>query len=227
MTNSEPTPNAPIDDQNAGTSTAPRRKRWLLVGGIAAGALVLVGGTAAAVTAINGTSTDTVLSSNGPSHGGHSAAATAAANVRTQVTQDAPAAADFINAKNAAVAAVGGTGTDSIEWHRGGFEVDVRQNDGTEQTVYVAADGTTQVRSDIDSPDRTPDPLLTDADIEPILASVTAHSSTAAVTDIGTSDDGAPFEVDIRDTDGTESELDLDAAYAITVVDVDRPDHDE
>lgn len=223
MTNSEPTPNAPIDDRNTETPTAPRRKRALLIGGIAAGALLLAGGTAAAVTAINGASTDTVLSSNAQSRGGP----TAAADVRTQATQDAPAATAFIDAKNAAVAAVGGAGTDSIEWHNGGFEVDVRLGDGSEQTVHVAADGTTQVRSDIDSPDRTPDPLLTDADIEAILASVTAHSSTAAVTDISTSDDGAPFEVDIRDADGTESELDLDAAYAITVVDVDRDDHDE
>lgn len=128
---------------------------------------------------------------------------------------------DFLAAMDAAIAAAGGVGVESIDRDRGGFDVDVQLADGTDRSVFVPAQGDPIVEDD-DSEDGTPDPTLSADQVRSLFAAAATYSPTATVEDLSTDDDGAPFELTLREADGTETELDADAAFALTVTDIDR-----
>lgn len=212
---------------------APKRRgrKALVITAIVAGAVLLVGGASTALAfALGGFGTTTIGQQpviGGPSTTPGTPGATTDPSAGPGPSAAGPVDASvFIAAMDAAVSAVNGVGVQSIDREHDGFEVEVQVSDGSDVTVYVGSDGSTQVHGDDDGPEDSPDPLLTADDVEAIVAAVTAYAPNATIEEITTSDDGSPFEVTIRDADGRETEIDVAADYTLTVTEVDTPDDD-
>lgn len=200
------------------------------------------------------------------------AAALAVGGVAAATGDDDPtlAGADRDRAAQVAVEqAGGGTVTDAERDDDGGYDVEVRREDGTEVDIDLAEDFSV-VGVDRDDPDgRDDDDVTADQgrgdrddrrtddgptgddrsddvgridddrtgvdDDAPLTGDVLDRASKAAiaeagsgtVTDAHVGDDGAAYEVEVTLADGTEVDVDLDAAFTVIRTDVDRPDLDD
>ncbi|MCZ9635176.1 hypothetical protein [Rhodococcus sp. BH5] len=119
-----------------------------------------------------------------------------------------------------------GIGVTSIDIERGGYEVEVQLDDGSELDVFVATDGT--VTEGINRPDgERPNPaldldLLADIVKTAMTASSAAAGAEGTVDAISSSDDpGVAYEVSIRLADGRESGVDLGVDLGVVMIDVD------
>ena len=129
----------------------------------------------------------------------------------------------------AAVTAAGGgqvTSAESSDDPGEAYEVEVRQTDGTEVDVTLD-DQLAVVRQDTDRPDGGDDRSedgTPDADDRVLMTTERAAAEKAAlaavgsgrVTDVDATDDrGAAYDVEVLAADGTEWDVDLDAAYDV------------
>ena len=149
----------------------------------------------------------------------------------------------------------GGTVTEAEADDDGGYDVEVRLDDGTEVDLDLA-DDLSVVGEDRDRPDSRDDDGTagqgsgdvgpdgrngTDDDRDgtdddaPLTGDVLDRASRAAiaeagggtVTDAHAGDDGAAYEVEVTLADGTEVDVDLDRAFAVLRTEIDRPDLDD
>jgi uncharacterized membrane protein YkoI len=191
------------------------KKTWLIAGG--AGLVLVLGGTGAAFAATSGDD-DTLTGTN------------------------------LTKATDAALAAAGpGTVIDAETSDDAdhAYEVELRAEDGTETDVKLNADFgvvTSTVdtdddggndRDDNDNDDNDHDRDDTDADDAPITdaertsveAAAIAAAGAGTVTDLERSDDvGVAWEIEVRAADGTETDVELDAALAVVTTEVDLDD---
>lgn len=133
---------------------------------------------------------------------------------------------------NAAIQAVGGTAIDVEASDDPGeaYEVEVRKDDGTEVDVSLdrslnVVDQNADDRDDVNEPsDRDDLDDTPDADDRALSASERASAEKAAlnavtggtVTQVEASDDrGEAYEVDVRDADNTEWDVELDADFKV------------
>lgn len=210
--------------------TRRSRKRSVLIG-LAAGAVVLVGGAGVAVaTGQFDREPDLSAVAGAPivASAGGSDSTTNGTTSNGVTTGALPADAAALNAAiAAAVAAAGGVGAESVEVDRGGYDVDVQLADGSDQSAFVAADGTVRVSTERDAADSRPDPLLSADAVENVVDAVTGFAPAAAISSLSTSTDrGHAYEVDARQSDGVELELEIADDMTVTAEDIDLPDED-
>ena len=129
------------------------------------------------------------------------------------------------DAATAALDATGGAGVSSIDVERGGYEVEVQFDDGTDADVFVSTGGEVSEPRSRDE-DTSSEPVL---DLERLDAIADAASAAASTTDgegmidsISTSDDDAvAFEVTIRFEDGRKFEAALAEDLSVVSTDLD------
>ena len=140
----------------------------------------------------------------------------------------APAdAAALRAAAEAAIAHASAEGITSIEIERGGYDIDARLADGTEQDLFVTADGAVRERgNDDDDVETDDDPLIDLAELGDILAAAQSAATDAGATEttfhaLSTSTSGALYEVELRQGARDEVEVELDADLSTVRVDID------
>ncbi|WP_309065389.1 hypothetical protein [Microbacterium sp.] len=134
-------------------------------------------------------------------------------------------AASLRDAAEKAITAADAEGAVAIDVERGGYDVEVRLADGTEPDVFVAGDGSTEVR-DEDDTEADADPVLDLAKLDAVVtaaldAAEAEVDGTGVVHSVAASDDaGVAYEVTVR-FGRSDAEIDLDADLAAVRVDVD------
>ncbi|SFN45018.1 PepSY domain-containing protein [Mycetocola miduiensis] len=167
------------------------KKKTVIIGSALAAVLVL-GGTGAAVAANSSNDDDTPL-----------------------------AGTTLDMASKAALAETGEGRVTEAEAEHGGYEVEVTLDNGSE--VDVRLDDTfTVVRVDADADKGTDDNGAVTADEHASAEAAALAAEPGTVTEVERSDDGDhAFEVKITREDGTEVEVELDAAFTVVRVDDD------
>ncbi len=135
--------------------------------------------------------------------------------------------ADLERASAAALAEAGNGTVGGVEFDDGGYEVEVRLTDGTEVDVHLDGDfavvrTSTDDRdddSDDDSSDDSDDGAdrddgpVGDAERRQATDAALAETGEGNVTSVELDNDG--YEVEVRLTDGTEIDVDLNADFAV------------
>lgn len=144
------------------------------------------------------------------------AGATGVALGATDQSEDAPLTGQaFEEATAAALADVGGGSVVGAESDDGGFEVEIRREDGT--TVDVTLDRDFEVlRREVDGPDDDDDAdeQVTADERERASAAALAATGGGAVNDVERDDDGS-YEVEVITDDGREIDVRLDAELTV------------
>ena len=117
------------------------------------------------------------------------------------------------------------------------YEVEIRQADGSEIDVKLdknfavigqdrdddSRDGKDDDADDANDAPDADDRVLSDSERTSASRAATAAVGGGTVTDAGASDDpGVAYEVDVRQADGTEWDVDLDSSFAVVHKSVDR-----
>jgi uncharacterized membrane protein YkoI len=135
------------------------------------------------------------------------------------------------SATDAALAETGGGTVTDVEHDDGGYDVDVRLDDGTEIDVDLAADFSI-VRTETDGPDDRDEATdddrddatddADDADDVAVDAAERQQAADAALAETGAGtvtdvehDDGGGYDVEVRLDDGTEIDVDLAADFSV------------
>ncbi|GAA2887187.1 hypothetical protein [Microbacterium esteraromaticum] len=148
-------------------------------------------------------------------HGDDSAGASAPAD-----------AAALRAAAEAAIAHASAEGITSIEIERGGYDIDTRLADGTEQDLFVTPEGTVRERGNDDVDDDDDDPLIDLAQLGDILAAAQAAATDSGAAEtafhsLSTSSSAAVYEVELRTGVRGDAEVELDADLGVVRVDID------
>lgn len=139
----------------------------------------------------------------------------------------APAdAAALRAAAEAAIAHASAEGITSIEIERGGYDIDAKLADGTEQDLFVTPEGTVRERGDDEADDDDDDPLIDLARLGDILAAAQSAATDAGAAEttfhsLSTSSSEAVYDVDLRTGARGEAEVELDADLGVVRVDID------
>ncbi|KQR46087.1 hypothetical protein ASF82_00570 [Frigoribacterium sp. Leaf164] len=99
-----------------------------------------------------------------------------------------------------------------------------RDDDDRDGTSGSATDDSAGGSGDATTGTGTDDDTVTGADYDQASAAALSAAGGGTVTDVDRSDDGGvAYEVDVRLDDGTEVDVDLDAAFGVVRTDVDAP----
>ena len=150
------------------------------------------------------------------------AAAVVVGGATIAVAQQDPGPPDLDRAAQIGLDTAGGGDVIGVEHDDdGSYEVEVRRTDGTEIDVDLSATFDV-VRTDDDVADSD------DADERPVDTDTRTRAGDAALAAVGDgdvvsveSDDGGGYDVEIRHSDGTESEVTLDAALNVLHIESD------
>ncbi|MFV0432883.1 MAG: hypothetical protein ACK5LO_02705 [Leucobacter sp.] len=124
----------------------------------------------------------------------------------------------LVDAIDAAVAEVKGTGATSIDVEHDGWEVDVALKDGKEAEVHVALDGTATVR---ETGNGDSDPLLDTKRVAAIAAAAVKAAGGGTVESISTESGATRYEVSVRLSDGHDVDVELGEKLDVRAVDND------
>lgn len=117
------------------------------------------------------------------------------------------------------VEAAGGEGATEIEVQRGGWKIEVQRTNGTEVEVFVAVDGATSIREE-DDDDR--DPLIDINQLPEIVRIALEAAGGGTIKKLSTDDDDDHlYDIDVRLSDGSDVEIELDAALNVVSIDFD------
>lgn len=218
----------------APAEAAPRRpwlgKRNLLIGTAAAVALLAVGGSAYAIGSQAGHGEHDRAGVVQGSDGEHAGSTSDHGDSNSDNSDGdhekngklAPSdAASLRAAAEKAITAAGAKGATSIDVESTGYEIEVQLADGSESDVQVATDGTTTVKGSSHDTAKA-HPLLDLNTLDAIQkAALGATSSSGSVVEsISTSTTtGTAYEVDIRQSSGQDSTIELATDLKVVTVD--------
>lgn len=136
-------------------------------------------------------------------------------------------AAALRTAAEAAIAHASAEGVTSIEIEHGGYDIDVRLDDGTESELFVTPEGAVRERGNDDvNDDDQEDPLIDLDQLGDILTAAQSAASDAGAAEttfhaLSTNSSGAVYEVELRTGTRGDAEIDLDADLGTVRVDID------
>lgn len=202
---------------------APRRRRLLLPIGIAAAALGLIAATAG-ITAV-------ALDEHDDGDDDRRAAVITPRDTRADRDAELPTGSrsaptadveSFEAARDAAVDAAGGGALLELDRERDGWTAEVLLTDGT--TVDVRLDDSLSALG-VGTPDADDDPApagsLADGALARAIEAAVDAAGSGAATAVHLEDDADAYRVDVVATDGAQFEVRLDAAFAVTGVELD------
>ncbi len=127
---------------------------------------------------------------------------------------ETPDSNDMQRARDAALAEAGGGTVTEVESDDGGYDVEVRLEDGTEVDIELAGDFTVRSTVSDEVDDNDDDDLqLDDATRQRAADAALAEAGGGTVTDV--EHDGTGFDVEVRLDDGTELDMDLASDFSV------------
>ncbi|GAA1407254.1 hypothetical protein AUR04nite_03760 [Glutamicibacter uratoxydans] len=194
-------------------------KPGMKVAGLSIAALLALG-----LSACGSSDSDAGASASGSSSL-TSASAQSSTTSSASAQQDTSAAA-FKTAAEKALSQTGAKSVTSIESERGGFEVEVQKEDGTDTDVFVAADGTATVDTE-SSDDKFDDHVIDlnklDAIFQAALGAPNAKGGTVDSVS-GSDSKGVAYEVSVDLGGGKDTDVNLSVDLAVVA---DTPENDD